>query len=315
MDQPLNLAERSNNRNPNQDSLVESLHSYLCHRMLVIELIACIAIAALGHIAPSSIFRISLYEREIPYLISNNGEIIIDQYINRPKVENETVSDVALVAIAILLPSVLTLFIGYFSTYRIYEMHSSFCGVCFAFGSCMFLTNVIKLYCGYFRPNFYNLCQFDSDALECQGEDRDVSESRRSFPSGHASTSFCGMTFITLVLLGKVGLHCRYDKNGEKIRNLSTIQIIKRRWLSVLVSTPMLIAVFVAVSRVHDDMHHPADVAFGAMIGMLSAYFAYGLWYSDLYSDYAGFSLMAQMIVSFRISDSQSSQRSESQPM
>lgn len=307
----LNATENSNHSN-SQDSFMFNVRYYLSNKMLVSELIACLVIAALGHIAPRVIFQMSIYQRDIPYLMTENGDVILDQYINRPKVESETVSDTVLILVSIVAPMVITLLTGYLSTmHRMYEMHSSFCALLFALGSCMFLTNMIKLYCGYFRPNFYNLCEFDTDTMQCQGDDSDLSQSRKSFPSGHASTSFCGMTFLTLLFLGRVGLHNRCDSNGDKW-NMSTVQTMKRRWLSILVSTPILIAIFIAVSRVHDDMHHPADVAFGSMIGFFTSYFAYGLWYSNLQSEFAGYSLLTRWELSHVVSDVQSSHGSSS---
>jgi diacylglycerol diphosphate phosphatase / phosphatidate phosphatase len=306
--------EQSNHSSSPVSFIFHDIGYYLSHKMLLSELVACLVIAALGHIAPEAIFRMSIYQRDIPYVRTQNGDVILDQYINRPKVESETVSDTVLILVAIVVPIVITLAVGYISKkHRMYEMHSSFCAILFALGSCMFLTNMIKLYCGYFRPNFYNLCEFDTDTMDCQGDDSNLSQSRKSFPSGHASTSFCGMTFLTLLFLGKVGLHNRSDSNGGKW-NMSTLQTMKRRWLSVLVSTPMFIAIFIAVSRVHDDMHHPADVAFGSMIGFSTAYFAYGLWYSNLQSEYAGYSLLTRWELSRVMSDVvQSSHGSSSQ--
>lgn len=307
----LNATENSNHSS--QDSFTFNICYYLSNKMLVSELVACLVIAALGHIAPTHIFRMSIYQRDVPYLMTENGDVILDQYINRPKVESETVSDAVLILVAIVAPIVITLSTGYLSrVHRMYEMHSSFCALLFALGSCMFLTNMIKLYCGYFRPNFYNLCEFDTDTMECQGDSSSLAQSRKSFPSGHASTSFCGMTFLTLLFLGRVGLHNRCDRNGDKW-NMSTLQTMKRRWLSILVSTPLLIALFIAVSRVHDDMHHPADVAFGSMIGCFTSYFAYGLWYSNLQSEYAGYSLLTRWELSRAVTDVQSLHGSSSQ--
>ena len=55
----------------------------------------------------------------------------------------------------------------------------------------------------------------------------------RSFPSGHASTSFAGLTFLSLYLAGKMHL---YDKRGHAAS----------AWL---VFFPMIGAALIAISR------------------------------------------------------------------
>jgi len=54
------------------------------------------------------------------------------------------------------------------------------------------ITDGLKNYVGAFRPNFFEMCEWSDVELKCMGE-REMEElGRRSFPSGHASTSMCG---------------------------------------------------------------------------------------------------------------------------
>ena len=58
-----------------------------------------------------------------------------------------------------------------------------------------------------------------------------------------------------------------FDKqNGELVtahkRNTRYMRI-----LSILCYSPMVVAIFIAASRVHDNMHFPADVVGGALLG------------------------------------------------
>jgi membrane-associated phospholipid phosphatase len=80
------------------------------------------------------------------------------------------------------------------------------------------------------------------------------------------------MTLLSLFFFGKVGIH-RCIKSAKPIPVL-----IKRRCLFVISGLPLMLAIFIASSRVHDDMHHPADVVAGAIIGMSCAIFGHGLW-------------------------------------
>lgn len=81
----------------------------------------------------------------------------------------------------------------------------------------------------------------------------------RSFPSGHSSSSFAGLFYLSLYLAGK--LHV-LDQRGEV-------------WRTVLVLIPSLIASCIAISRIMDARHHPFDVLFGSAMGILVAWGSY----------------------------------------
>lgn len=66
-----------------------------------------------------------------------------------------------------------------------------------------------------------------------------------SFPSGHSSTTFCGC-----VLLVRYAWSC--------ITNTCIDPFKKRRWLMVALS-PLIVAYFVAASRVYDNYHFVGD--------------------------------------------------------
>lgn len=107
-------------------------------------------------------------------------------------------------------------------------------------------------------------------------------DTRKSFPSGHASTSFCGLTLLTLFLHTRFGLPSlvhrqqrRTDPNGTgSILPTTTIY----RFISIFSLAPMALAVFIAVSRIVDNKHWPADVVGGAVLGASVANFVHGLW-------------------------------------
>ncbi len=129
--------------------------------------------------------------------------------------------------------------------------------------------------------------------MECESnDDGALSESRKSFPSGHSSFAFMGMTMLTLFFLGKIGFYrtCTSsstfcapnspsrDMNTDMNMNMNTNFIFKRRLLTIVGTSPMLLAIYIAASRVHDDYHHPADVVAGSMIGLICSGFSYSLW-------------------------------------
>lgn len=99
-----------------------------------------------------------------------------------------------------------------------------------------------------------------------------VEGGRKSFPSGHSSTAFAGMTFLALYLISQSA--------GYTSSKLSRLFII---------ILPLFYATWVAISRVEDyvssvaiyayllrvpdvlQRHHVEDVAVGGMIGLVSS--------------------------------------------
>jgi len=165
-------------------------------------------------------------------------------------------------------------------------IHKTVCVYFLSIGLTQTLTNVAKLYVGYLRPNFYDLCQPDEDYEECtysgDGLVDHGHQARLSFPSGHASLSFCGLLVFSLFLedsFGKTAIE-RKNREGEQQQQPQPQQPIKLiRILSILCYSPMLVAYFIAISRVHDNYHHPADIIGGSLLGGLIASLVFGIWY------------------------------------
>jgi membrane-associated phospholipid phosphatase len=270
-------------------NIIDSIKAYLNNTPLVLELAGCFILATIGHRAPAYILRIQLNEREIPYQLTENGDVVLNMYINNPYGYDgngaETVPDWLLIILVVFLPTILIIALGIRSRIK-YDLHSSLCAFFFTLGSTEIITGMSKRYCGYLRPSFYSYCEFDTDTLEC---DSDSDNPRESFPSGHASTSMCSMTLLTLLLLGKIGLHHKHQ-----IR-INSATFVKKRLLSILSALPVCLGIFISVSRVHDNFHHPADIVGGSMIGIGCALFSHGLWYPSVYSAGAGNPLQAEL--------------------
>jgi len=278
-------------------SIANSFKAYLGDTPLVLEFAGCFILALISNFAPAYILRIQLNEREIPYQLTENGDVLLNMYINNPYGYDgngaETIPGWLLLVLVLLLPLIMITVLGIRSRIK-YDLHSSLCAFWFTFGSTLVITNTSKLYCGYFRPNFYSYCEFDTDTLEC---DSDTENQRESFPSGHASISMCTMTLLTLLFLGKIGLHQNHQiriSSAEHRASTSSLYV-KKRLLSILSALPVCLGIFISLSRVHDNFHHPADIVGGGMIGIGCALFSYGLWYPSVYSAGAGNPLQAEL--------------------
>ncbi|KAF9915286.1 hypothetical protein BX616_006512 [Lobosporangium transversale] len=97
-----------------------------------------------------------------------------------------------------------------------------------------------------------------------------LKDGMRSFPSGHASTSFAGLTYISLWMAGKMRV---FDRRGYSLK-------------VVLLIVPILAALLVSISRIQDYRHAGVDVTWGGIIGIIFAIFAYLQYYPSPTSPY-----------------------------
>lgn len=216
------------------------------------------------------------FERPIPYQIiyNNDGEeqVILNQVYNQELV-SETVPTSFLAVFAIVVPFVLQIFLVWCSKHKDNNdpwesTHKTICLFFLACGVNGILTNFCKLYVGYLRPNFYAYCVPDDDFQLCASEIGNE-EGRKSFLSGHASNSFCGLLLLSLFLDSTFGIQRDNKKSSPPLQRLVT----------ALCYSPMVLAFFISISRVRDNFHHPADVVGGALLGGSIAILAYGIYF------------------------------------
>ncbi|KAK9685897.1 hypothetical protein K7432_015335, partial [Basidiobolus ranarum] len=82
------------------------------------------------------------------------------------------------------------------------------------------------------------------------------------FPSGHASTAFCGWSYFSLYLAGKMKIY-----NGTH-----------HFWkLVIVVVLPLVVAVWVSASRILDFNHFFYQLLFGGILGLIATYCSYKL--------------------------------------
>jgi diacylglycerol diphosphate phosphatase / phosphatidate phosphatase len=244
----------------------EEIKKEVFHELKAPQILETLLFLLIGFVAKTiPKLLLNLWLSPIPYQETSTGDVILELDLNYPFNEQETVPNEALYAICVFLP-ILFLGVSGMLCGPTGDARSSLCALFIAMGFSELIIGLVKLYCGRFRPNFYNMCGFDSESKECQAEDSHrLYDSRKSFPSGHSGLSFSSMLVFSLYLAGKVGIQRQAPS-------------IKAKLLYLLAWTPMSIAFFVATSRVHDFYHHPVDIVAGSVIGGACAMMAHGMW-------------------------------------
>ncbi|KAJ1912425.1 hypothetical protein IWQ60_009670 [Tieghemiomyces parasiticus] len=197
----------------------------------------------------------------------------------------DTISPSMLIVIAFAVPVVFIFVISVFVRRSWFDLHQGWLGCVLALALTIVITDTLKITVGRHRPDFISRCQIDisegvptdpplglsSVALCTQKNLKILYDGMKSFPSGHSSLSFAGMTFLSLYLAGKLHL---YDRRGHTLK-------------AFIVLIPLLGAALVAVSRTVDYRHHWQDVLVGSLIGIATAYFSYRHYYPSLSSPIA----------------------------
>ncbi|RVX12717.1 Lipid phosphate phosphatase 2 [Vitis vinifera] len=182
--------------------------------------------------------------------------------------------------IAILLPIVVIL-VYYFIRQDVYDLHHAILGLLFSvLITAVKLMQLKMLLADLVQTSFgvvslmgkgpilsqhifgaWIIQVFDTRTTDvlCTGDKSVIKEGHKSFPSGHTSWSFAGLSFLSWYLSGKIRA---FDRKGHVAK-------------LCIVFLPILLAALVGVSRVDDYWHHWQDVFAGGLIGATVASFCY----------------------------------------
>ncbi|KAL4784827.1 phosphatidic acid phosphatase type 2/haloperoxidase [Aspergillus varians] len=160
---------------------------------------------------------------------------------------------------------------------RLWEFNCGFLGLVLSQALCFVITQALKNACGKPRPDIIDRCQPRegsadavpyglSDSSICTGDPFLLKDGFRSWPSGHSSSSFAGLFYLSLWIGGKLHI---MDNKGEV-------------WKMFLVMFPCLGATLIAVSRIMDARHHPFDVITGSLLGIICASISYRQYFPSL---------------------------------
>ncbi|KIY49976.1 lipid phosphate phosphatase 1 [Fistulina hepatica ATCC 64428] len=205
--------------------------------------------------------------------VYERGFSIHDPSISLPKKHNQIGGWVNFI-LATIIPLFFILALG---TYRksLIDIHHGSIALLATRGLAALVTVCLKHSVGRLRPDFLARCKWDKNLEECIGKADSILEGRKSFPSGHASTAFAGMTFLALFLAGQMSAW-RFDapvKPGA-VRSSRMVRLS-------LTFFPLAFATYVAITRLEDHRHHEEDIIVGSLIGILSACIFYILYWTS----------------------------------
>ncbi|GJJ75595.1 diacylglycerol diphosphate phosphatase / phosphatidate phosphatase [Entomortierella parvispora] len=200
-----------------------------------------------------------------------------------PMKAKDTIPVWALVLIAVVFPVLMIAVVAVGVRRSIYDFHNGILGLLLSILLTTIFTQVMKVTVGKDRPDFLDRCQPMQNGAPilhdvplqlwsvdvCSQTNKAIlKDGMRSFPSGHASTAFAGLFFLSLWMGGKMHV---FDRRGYSLK-------------SVILIVPILAALLVAISRIEDYRHSAIDVTWGSIIGIFFAIFAYLQYYPSLFS-------------------------------
>ena len=204
-----------------------------------------------------------------------------DASIQHTYAVHERISVSLLAVLAFIIPLVIMGIVSLGISRSFWDFHAGFLGLVVAHAFTLTATTIIKVCVGRPRPDFIDRCQPRAGSQNaspfglatqavCTTDVNShlIQDGFRSFPSGHSSTAFAGLTFLTLWLAGKFHL-------WQRGRGSAFVY-----WI---LFTPMLGATLIAVSRTMDYRHHATDVIAGGILGFVVALSTYHSYYPPLW--------------------------------
>ncbi|GAA5912428.1 phosphatase PAP2 family protein [Sporobolomyces salmoneus] len=160
-----------------------------------------------------------------------------------------------------------------------HDIHHGILGLCASRAIMRLTVEFLKNQVGRLRPSFFARCNYDETTKTCLAVGEHaislLKDGRKSFPSGHSSTSFQGLFFLTLFLAGKNGafaISTPYPRSTP----------FQSRFLRLSICiAPLFLASWICITRLQDHWHHPTDVLAGGTIGSACALLSYSIYYRN----------------------------------
>ncbi|TGJ83502.1 hypothetical protein E0Z10_g5251 [Xylaria hypoxylon] len=202
----------------------------------------------------------------------------------------QMVSNWLIALIAIFFPTAVILLMQ-IRIRNFWDLNNSLLGFCYALLTSAALQSTVKAFVGGLRPNFYDICQPDSEHAKNGGNktglngigfrgdmwSKDVCtttnhsslrNAMQGFPSGHSTTMVAAMVYLSLYLNAKLKVFANYHTP---------------LWKLIALVVPILGAVLLCGTLVIDNTHSWYDIAGGATIGILVSSAAFRMVYPSIF--------------------------------
>lgn len=257
---------------------------------------------------------------------SNNGFkrqfSLTDTAIQFPHASKERVPTFALILISLIAPAIIVVVLPAFLDKPLQRIHYGLLGLGLTYCFTGMVTNIIKINAGRPRPDLLDRCRpsigvqtldtgnhsslVDASVCTTPLDSSLISDGFKSFPSGHSSSSFCGLVYLGFYVRHIFWHYARRFSSRHytiRVANTSTSDIsetgepdaglLNRNdeesgtenarslvLLGVVVQLLLLLgATMVGVSRTMDYRHHSTDVLAGGIIGSLVAAFFFHVYH------------------------------------
>lgn len=195
-----------------------------------------------------------------------------------------TISSLNLVILSAVLPAVKILGLVIFFKLKqeqgnsrnrypelLHAINISWLGLALSISLAQIFTNALKVTIGRPRPDMLARCvpgqgaadptaySLSNSSICTQTDSSLLNDGFRSFPSGHSSMAFSGLAYLAFFTAWRLSL---LDRKGYV-------------WKCFVVTVPLLLASFIAASRILDNRHHAFDVLFGSALGIVTSLFAF----------------------------------------
>ncbi len=282
----------------------------------------------------------------------------VDPDISFPYVEHEKISTGVLVVVSLIVPALVTAFVALIFTpgptapqrtpkskiwrYKLWEWNTAWMGLALGLATTLFFTEGLKTLIGKPRPDLLSRCDLDPATVQqyalggegsqlplwnllvsytaCRQPDSSkLNDGFASFPSGHASFSWAGMSYLALYLCSKFSVAIPYllpysysatsprgafegaendiviadDNSGHSksktlpSQNSSPVPSRKQAaapptYLLILPLIPISVATYVASTRFSDFRHHGFDIIFGSSMGTIFSYISFRMYHMPI---------------------------------
>lgn len=198
-----------------------------------------------------------------------------DSRISHPFAEQERVTDQWLYVLAVYLPMVVTIIVCWLTKTwdkytKLHRTQVALVSLLLSAATTGVITDILKCWIANPRPDFLSRCGGSSkmskgklytmEACTAKLGELYLYDGMKSTPSGHSSLLFCGLGWLVLFLWG----------------HYSALTTGKPAYMKYAFALgPMMLALYVGLSRVQDYRHHNFDIMLGGIIGGMNGLIGY----------------------------------------